>query len=108
MAQNRAELDLTHWIYPKDTGHLQHIGGRKGLQLCVETEDGGMVSAALTSSMAEKRKRERARYFAANPELADAAERWSRYEALILAKYGGKDLDAAWAARDRAHWSRVR
>jgi hypothetical protein len=47
-----------------------------------------------------QRERERRAYLAANPTLSDAPARWTRYEDMILAKYGGVDLNEAWLRRD--------
>jgi hypothetical protein len=40
-------------------------------------------------------------YLAANPTLSDASARWVRYEDMILAKYGGADLNEAWLRRGK-------
>jgi hypothetical protein len=53
-----------------------------------------------------KRDRERQRYLKVNTPTYghdNAVERWNRYEQLILAKYGGDDIEKAWETRDRAH-----
>jgi hypothetical protein len=50
-----------------------------------------------------KRERERERYLKVNTGLDNAVERWNQYEQLILAKYGGDDIEKAWKTRDLAH-----
>ncbi len=55
---------------------------------------------------ATKRERERERYLKINATtfgLKAATDRWNAYERLVIQKYGGDDLEAAWKARDRAH-----
>jgi hypothetical protein len=53
-----------------------------------------------------KRETEKKRYLEINGPnfgIENAEARWQRYEELILQKYGGGDLEAAWKLRDKAH-----
>jgi len=74
---------------------------RTAPRVAVPPKAGGSVVRAETP-----RERERRRYLEVNGSvygLDAASERWRQYEALILAQYHGKDIEAAWRARDRAY-----
>lgn len=71
-----------------------------------ESAQEGDAGAGVDEPPVTKRERERQRYLEINTQtygLENAIERWNRYEQLILAKYGGDDIEKAWEARDRAH-----